>query len=272
MSTEICGLVPYPGGKRRSVADLLNRIGPLPCSMTFVEPFVGGGVVSLNMLARGLASRVRLNDRDPAVAALWTAAIQQPGQLIDRVWNFPGDDRAAVEEVFKARRSGSLRGLDLAFAELIARRRSYRNKAREPWHNRPWRADIAVDRIRTAHKLLRGRVVGDTCTALDALDVIQEQQRGGVRFLFLDPPYVEQGPGVYSHGMTEDGHRRLGDILRATDCPWLLCYDDSGLIREVYAGFDIQCVSVPLYSGPAQRRAELRIQAEPLAAVIGIAA
>ena len=48
----------------------------------FREPFLGGGAVGLSLLAENQAiRRAWINDRDPAMAALWDAVIQIPTSL-----------------------------------------------------------------------------------------------------------------------------------------------------------------------------------------------
>jgi DNA adenine methylase len=45
--------------------------------------------------------------------------------------------------------------------------------------------------------------------------------------VYLDPPYVEKGPGLYLNSYEENDHRRLAGWVRENlDRPWMVSYDD----------------------------------------------
>lgn len=261
------GLFPQPGGKRCSARELLGRIGQLGPEEVFVEPFLGGGVVALNMLRWGLASRVRLNDADAAVAAYWTAVIRQPEALAYRIHGWECSFEAACQAM-KALRAGTLEGVDLALAHLISRRTTFRALGRaagSPCKKNldiKWKPDCDVDNLWEAHRVLKGQVVGDRCTSSHAIDVLSE---GGRKFAFLDPPYVEQGPDMYRDRFSVHEHKRLAQALHQADYPWLACYDDALLIRKLYDGSVLDRVAVSHTSTAVKggkgktRRPELRI-------------
>lgn len=59
-------------------------------------------------------------------------------------------------------------------------------------------------------------------------------------FIFLDPPYARQeDSGLYGRGgSTHKGfpHRELADLCKTLNCPWLMTYDDSVIVRQLYQG------------------------------------
>jgi len=62
-------------------------------------------------------------------------------------------------------------------------------------------------------------------------------------FIYLDPPYVEQGAG-YAHNFNEQDHRDLAEILMNTKHDWVLSYDDCPLVRELYEKPGIELIDV----------------------------
>ena len=79
----------YPGGKTWLVPHVrawLKATGaPHP---RIVEPFAGGGIVSLTAVMEGLARRALMVELDPDVAAFWRAALEHGDALMGRVRDF----------------------------------------------------------------------------------------------------------------------------------------------------------------------------------------
>ena len=60
-------------------------------------------------------------------------------------------------------------------------------------------------------------------------------------FIFLDPPYAkqEEGGGLYGkNGSTHKGfpHQHFADFTKQMKCPWFVTYDDSVIVRKLFAG------------------------------------
>jgi len=61
--------------------------------------------------------------------------------------------------------------------------------------------------------------------------------------VYLDPPYFEQGAGLYYHSFAQDDHVRLANCLKNTSHYWILSYDDCPEIRSLYQDFTIKTIS-----------------------------
>ncbi|MFQ7547139.1 MAG: DNA adenine methylase [Bifidobacterium adolescentis] len=54
-------------------------------------------------------------------------------------------------------------------------------------------------------------------------------------FIYADPPYVEKGGSLYMNALDDEEAQELGDLLNNhADSHWMLTYDDTALIRELY--------------------------------------
>ena len=55
-------------------------------------------------------------------------------------------------------------------------------------------------------------------------------------FFNIDPPYVVKGSRLYTNYFEEADHRNLAAVIaeQLRDSPWIITYDDSELIRDIY--------------------------------------
>jgi site-specific DNA-adenine methylase len=53
-------------------------------------------------------------------------------------------------------------------------------------------------------------------------------------FVYLDPPFYQQGQVLYKHAFQEEDHVRMARTLRSAAYRWVLSYDDHPAIRELY--------------------------------------
>jgi DNA adenine methylase len=252
---NLAGLVPYVGGKRKQVDELLKMIGhPAKQNLVYVEAFVGAGSVLLNAIKRGLVDWIWLNDKDPATCAMWNAILHHPDLLRDEVarrsFTSAGGlttlDEAAVKEsvrISQAAQPGArmMELVELAYHAMIAHRCTWGGVVRngEPVPvgqeelNKRWTLDKVSFDIDQAHYLLgQCAIWHGECTCLDAIDLVKQVPVESV--LFLDPPYYRRGGENYIHGLGPEQHKALAAALLNSTVPWLLTYDDCEEVRTLY--------------------------------------
>lgn len=240
----------YPGGKGK----LLNEIGGfiaayyrLNGDSPYREPFFGSGVVGLHIMAFRHLSSAWINDADPGIAALWKTVLHRPDELCDAIHGFTPSTGAFYDIKGKLLAGAIADPVELALSKLAIHQISFSGlgtKAGGPLGGRSqkfegaissrWNPETLCREIRRAHELMckSSAIV----TNLDFAAVIDAPGRA---FLYLDPPYCEKGPELYQHAFTESDHLRLADCLQRTPNPWLLSYDDTPEIREMYAYAEI---------------------------------
>jgi site-specific DNA-adenine methylase len=82
-------LLRYPGGKTKLLKPVLFELLRDDRTYEYREPFFGGGAVGFGYLeANPDARKVWLNDKDPGIASLWTAAMWYPDDLKGRIRAF----------------------------------------------------------------------------------------------------------------------------------------------------------------------------------------
>ena len=93
--------------------------------------------------------------------------------------------------------------------------------------------DDLINRIQTIGKF-RSRISVYNQEARHFLEVLQPELPEK-SLIYLDPPYVEKGPGLYLNHYQEEDHRALAAwVTQHLQCPWMVSYDDHPLIRECY--------------------------------------
>lgn len=80
----------YPGGKTWLVPRIREWLASLPTAPTeFIEPFVGGGIVSLTVAFERLAQHITMVELDDQVAAVWQTILNGDGLwLAERIATF----------------------------------------------------------------------------------------------------------------------------------------------------------------------------------------
>jgi DNA adenine methylase len=222
----------YYGGKMglaRRIVDLL------PPHRSFIEPFAGSLAV---LFAKHPARHEIINDRDDALVAFWRVLRDRPGDL-ERVCALTPHARtefdaadldAAVDDLELARRFWVR--VNQSFAKTSGQRTGWSiTTARS--QSVPGSILGRLGRFSAAAERLAGVSI-EHCDAAELVDRLATPDT----VIYADPPYVHatrQRDGVgkggdYRHEMTDAGHRRLADALRATPATVVL----SGYAGDLY--------------------------------------
>ncbi len=276
------GLIRYPGGKAKLLKLINTRLqrmfSEVGMTAEFREPFLGGGAVGLSLLAENQAiRRAWINDRDPAMAALWDAVIQIPTSLRVFVEILPEAMRLFPSNDYYQDDTEVLRSISntsdtrkyppglVAAMKLAVHQISFSGlgtRAGGPMTNRLCRYSVERinAKIETFSDILSSvRLRHGTCTCLD----FEELFSPGDAFFYFDPPYVKAGPQLYQVAFTQADHERLARLLRKESRPWLLSYDDHPFIHRLYGGWSrIAQVEVGCSINGCNRKKELLITKE----------
>ena len=74
----------WAGGKRSLLPEILNRV-PDESFELYVEPFLGGGALFLELYQQGRIKKAILNDRNPELINTWKMVRDQPAAIMDTV-------------------------------------------------------------------------------------------------------------------------------------------------------------------------------------------
>ena len=94
---------------------------------------------------------------------------------------------------------------------------------------------------------------------LTCLDYQEFLAKHPTTFAFLDPPY--DCANLYLSGLFD--HQRLADILHERQSDWILCYNDTPLIRKLYADCEFIAVKWAYGMNTSRRSNEVLIRPHP---------
>lgn len=234
----------FPGGKSKvypfisSLIDANNL-----CGCTYAEAFCGGAGLAMKLLLRGDVSRVVLNDYDPAIYSIWDAVVNHPDGLCGYIETVPLDMEQwyACRDTYQAAASPSLELGKAAFYLNRTNRSGILSggviggKAQTGIY----KIDARFNRDALCKKVreISSRSADIELHNLDALDFMKDvaPTMGDRSLLYLDPPYVQKGPGLYENSLTDDDHRVLAKSVRSYGGRWMITYDTDDLVDELYA-------------------------------------
>jgi DNA adenine methylase len=234
----------YPGGKARLFKyfhRLVSQNRLYDCK--YVEPFCGGAGLAIGLLRGSVVDSIHLNDFDRAVFAFWHSAVEDTDRLCARIEEAPCNMETwhHCREIYQASDTAAIHDLGFATFFLNRTNRSGILKAGVIGglkQEGTWKLDARlnksdlIDRIERIGRL-RSRI---TVTCWDAIDLVaaySQEARANV-LMYLDPPYVDKGPGLYLNAYTSADHRKLAKAVEQLKCNWVVSYDDDPLIRELY--------------------------------------
>ena len=240
----------YPGGKTWLIPYIRQWLKSLPSPVVeLIEPFAGGAIVGLTAAFEGLAEKVTLVERDPDVAAVWEAIIEngQGPWLADRITGFEmtlENVRAVLDRPAKAVRERAFQtilrnrvqrgGIMAAGAGLMKLGENGRGLASR------WYPETLRKRMLAIHQI-RKRI---TFCPGDGMEVIERNlYRQNVAF-FIDPPYTVAGRRLYT--FSEIDHERLFRMASKSCGDFLITYDDAAetrLLAERF-GFETRLIAM----------------------------
>lgn len=252
----------YPGGKTWFVPYVRSWLQSKEVrSSVLVEPFAGGGIVSLTAGFEQLADHVVMAELDANVAAVWRAVFGgQAEWLAGRIEQFQLTKRNVASVLDQT----SLTQRDLAFATIL-RNRVQRGGIMAPGaglikegengrglHSR-WYPETLARRIREI-ATMRERF---TFLEEDGFEIIRRYADVEDAAFFVDPPYTAAARRLYSHW--EIDHAALFKTLAEVKGDFLLTYDNTKEIRDLAEKFRFESETVSMQNTHHAKMTELII-------------
>ena len=262
----------YPGGKTWLIPHVRHWLnGARSTPDLIVEPFAGGGIVSLTAVMENLAKRCLMVELDHDVAAFWHAALRHGPELCRKIRDFRPTratvDRLScscspdlVEHGFRTLvMNRTRRGGILAPGASLARTGENGRGVASRWYPETIirrLADISgrSDRI--------GFCEADGMVLLDAV----LNASGERTAIFVDPPYnaggKRAGKRLYAHN--EIDHARLFSMLADSRANFLMTYDRAPEVEALIRRHAFSAVQVMMKNTHHARIPELVISPHPM--------
>lgn len=251
----------YPGGKTWLVPWFREWMRQFPPDVHFIEPFAGGGIVSLTVAFENLAQSITMVELDEEVAAVWETILQGHGDwLANRILHF----EFTIENVQREMRLEARDVRSVAFKTIlknrilhggILARGSGRMKNGENgkglasrWYPQTlYRRIRAIECIKHKITFIRG----------DAFPIIESYLDSLSTVFFIDPPYTVAGRRLYTH--SEIDHERLFDLASRIKGHFMMTYDDTAEVRLLAEKFGLPYRSIPMKTTHHLKKHELII-------------
>lgn len=241
----------YAGGKTWLIPRIRRWLNPLtretnhlrPIHVAeFIEPFAGGGIVSLTVAAEGLADHITMVELDEDVAAVWQTALDPDGSewLAQRILQFTMKHESVVALLAES----PVTIQERAFRTIL-KNRTFHGGILAPGAGllkygengkgimSRWYPETLARRIRNIAPL-RDQI---TFIQGDGLALMESRANRNDAVFFIDPPYTVKGKGkragsrLYRH--SELNHEKLFALAETIQGDCLLTYDAANEVAEL---------------------------------------
>lgn len=243
----------YPGGKTWFVPTFrrwMAHISPKPSIL--VEPFAGGGIISLTALFESLVQKAVMVELDDEIAAVWESVVNDDTEwLANRVLTFDLTKEAVIHEIRKAPKTQR----EKAFQTILKNRTFHGGILAEGSgflkHGENGKGISSRWYPRTiAKRLLNLNQIANRIDFRcgDGLSVLEEFATNQDSACFIDPPYTaggkKAGKRLYKHCNLD--HERLFKVCESLKGDFLMTYDNAEEVKAMARihGFQMRLISM----------------------------
>ena len=262
----------YPGGKTWLIPHVRVWLRSVKRPRLLIEPFAGGGIVSLTAVMENLVDEALMAEIDQDVAALWKAALHFGPELAARITSFTLTRESVVE--LASQRPADV--VEHGFRTLVLNRTrrggilapgaSFTRKGENgAGIASRWYPNTLIRRLRAISEVAP-RITFRETDGMQMLAALLGQPHDDVA-LFVDPPYTggggkRAGKRLYAHNDID--HARLFSMLADSGADFLMTYDRSLEIESLIDSYGFHAVQVVMKSGHHTRLPELVITRYPV--------
>lgn len=225
----------YPGGKSRAV-NLISTL--LPEFEEFREPFLGGGSIFIYAKQRFPNKKYWVNDLYLELFKFWEMTQKDVDLLIEKIYEWRNEFPIGKElHKFLNNNLEGFNDLERAAAFFIYNRITFSGTSLSGGfseHAFTGRfTESSIKRLNEFAKVINGSKI----TNLDYEELVK--QDGENVFIFLDPPYFSAtksalyGKNGNMHKFFD--HQKFAETMKNCKHKWLITYDDSEYIRELFS-------------------------------------
>lgn len=230
----------YPGGKSKAIHRIVELV---PKFEEFREPFVGGGSLFIYLKQKYPDRRYWINDLYQPLAKFWQMCQSDLGKVVNKVleWREEFSDGKDLHR-FLTENYLKFNDIEMASAFFILNRITFSGTSDSGGYSeQAFRRRFTISCIDRL-KALRDILPKTRITNLDYEEVVNSA--GNDVFIFLDPPYYSTAKsalyGKNGHLHKNFDHQRFMEIMRRCKHKWLITYDDSEFIRDLFSFANIR--------------------------------
>lgn len=241
-----------------------------------VEPYAGGAGASLKLLFSGKVDKIIINDLDKAISTFWKIAVSDTDFLINRIkkvnidieeWKkqkqIYNDPLSPIKELAfstlflnRTNRSGIIEGGPIGGMEQAG---FWNIQAR-------FTKSTIISRLEKIKKFKNKISVRN----LDGIVLLRQLAKNKCKnryFIFLDPPYYQKGKSLYLNHYIDRDHKKLLNLLEKSSLKWVMTYDDTYYIKNLYNKFRKNKFTINYSAFEARQGKEVLIFSDNIAKV-----
>lgn len=229
----------YPGAKNRLLPIIMNNLKDIIREDgVFIDAFVGGGSVLLEIAEKYPNVKLYANDKDYWIYSFWkvvsSSSQEDFEELIDMVVQKP-----TLDLFYSLREDKYKDFVRCAYKAIFFNRTTFSGIFNSgPIGGKKQTSKYTVDcryntktlrhKLISCRNLLKGRTIvsNDNFSNFEMLTKTNEP-------IYLDPPYFIVGDSLYVEKMSNQDHFDLSSLLFNRN-NWVLSYDDCGEIKSLY--------------------------------------
>jgi len=230
----------YPGGKTWFVPTFRRWITSMaPKPSLLVEPFAGGGIISLTALFENLVESVVMVERDEEIAAVWQAVVSgHANWLARRILEFDLTKENVIKEIKRKYRDSKA----IAFQTILKNRTLHggilaqgsgflKHGEKGKGISSRWYPKTLARRFQNL-ALVAPRI---EFICGDGLEVLCSYARRQDVAYFIDPPYTAGGKkaGQRLYNYYDVDHERLFAICEMLEGDFLMTYDLAEEVKQL---------------------------------------
>ncbi|MDR1120007.1 MAG: DNA adenine methylase [Dysgonamonadaceae bacterium] len=239
----------YPGGKTWLVPVVRQWLRQEKKQITeLIEPFVGGGIVSLTAAFEKLVSHVTMVEKDEEIAAVWEVILNGKNKwLADKIYSY----NLTIDNVKAELENPNKQITDVAFCTILKNRISHGGILAKGsgmikngengkgitsrWYPKTLRDRItAIGHIKNSIDFIQG----------DAFEILEKNMENEKTYFFIDPPYTVAGKRLYTY--SEIDHEYLFELTSKLKGKFMLTYDNTAEIRQLSDKYNLHYRTVPM--------------------------
>ena len=243
----------YPGGKTWFVPAFrkwLKSLGRKPSLL--VEPFAGGGIISLTGLFENLVDQALLVEIDPEIASVWETVIAGNSEwLADRILNFSLSRETVLAELSRPPEDSRQRAFQTILKNrvlhggILAKGSGFikQGESGKGLASRWYPATLAA-RLRNLDLIVsKMKFYQD-----DGIKILQEYTDKPDAVYFIDPPYTaggkKAGRRLYNHSDLD--HEKLFRLAQTLKGDFLMTYDNAPEVRQMAINHGFKITTIPM--------------------------
>lgn len=238
----------YPGGKTWLIPKVREWLKQENGVEELIEPFAGGGIVSLTAAFENLANHITMVELDEEIAAVWNTILNGKNEwLANKILSFELSHENVNNELTNPNKETK----DLAFCTILKNRVFHggiiakgsgmlKNGENGKGIASRWYAKTLADRIKAINYIKHKIEFLQT----DAFKIIEKNINNKNAYFFIDPPYTIAGKRLYTHFHID--HEKLFYLTSRILGKYMLTYDDTEEIRSLANKYSLNFRTIPM--------------------------